>query len=63
MKISRQAYVDMYCPTTGDKVRLGDTELWIEIEKTTHTTVKKSCLVEVKLFATVWVRASVVMTQ
>ncbi|HDM8157707.1 TPA: urease subunit alpha [Vibrio harveyi] len=33
MKISRQAYVDMYGPTTGDKVRLGDTELWIEIEK------------------------------
>lgn len=33
MKISRQAYADMYGPTTGDRVRLGDTELWIEIEK------------------------------
>ena len=32
MKISRQAYSDMYGPTTGDRVRLADTELWIEIE-------------------------------
>ncbi len=32
-KISRQAYVDMYGPTVGDKIRLGDTELWISIEK------------------------------
>lgn len=32
-KISRQAYVDMYGPTVGDKVRLGDTDLWISIEK------------------------------
>ena len=33
MKISRQAYADMYGPTTGDRIRLGDTELWIEIER------------------------------
>ncbi|MEH6825685.1 MAG: urease subunit alpha [Motiliproteus sp.] len=32
-KISRQAYVDMFGPTTGDRVRLGDTELWIEVEQ------------------------------
>ncbi|WP_210397510.1 urease subunit alpha [Motiliproteus sediminis] len=32
-RISRQAYVDMFGPTTGDRVRLGDTELWIEVEK------------------------------
>ena len=31
-KISRQAYADMYGPTTGDRVRLGDTALWIEVE-------------------------------
>jgi urease subunit alpha len=30
--ISRRAYADMYGPTTGDRVRLGDTELWIEVE-------------------------------
>ncbi|SDO74704.1 urease subunit alpha [Halomonas shengliensis] len=33
MKISRQAYADMYGPTTGDRVRLGDTALWIEVER------------------------------
>ena len=32
MKISRQAYSDMYGPTTGDRLRLADTALWIEIE-------------------------------
>ncbi|MDF2619827.1 MAG: ureC [Xanthobacteraceae bacterium] len=32
-KISRQQYSDLYGPTTGDKVRLGDTDLYIEIEK------------------------------
>lgn len=32
-KISRQAYADMFGPTTGDRVRLGDTELWIEVEQ------------------------------
>ncbi len=31
--ISRQAYADMFGPTTGDRVRLADTELWIEVEK------------------------------
>ena len=32
-KISRRAYAEMYGPTTGDRVRLGDTELWIEVEQ------------------------------
>ncbi len=32
-KISRAAYADMYGPTTGDKVRLADTELFIEVEE------------------------------
>ena len=32
-RISRATYADMYGPTTGDKVRLADTELWIEVEK------------------------------
>jgi urease subunit alpha len=30
--ISRKIYADMYGPTTGDKVRLADTELFIELE-------------------------------
>lgn len=33
MKISRQAYADMYGPTIGDKVRLADTELFVEVEQ------------------------------
>ncbi|KAF0166497.1 MAG: ureC [Rhodocyclaceae bacterium] len=33
MKISRQAYAEMFGPTTGDRVRLADTELWIEVER------------------------------
>lgn len=32
-KISRRAYADMYGPTVGDKVRLADTALWIQVEK------------------------------
>jgi urease subunit alpha len=32
-KISRAAYANMFGPTTGDKVRLADTELFIEVEK------------------------------
>ena len=36
--ISRTAYAEMFGPTTGDRVRLGDTELFIEVEddKTTY---------------------------
>ncbi len=32
-QISRQEYAGMFGPTTGDKIRLGDTDLYIEIEK------------------------------
>jgi urease subunit alpha len=32
MKISRRAYAEMFGPTTGDRVRLADSELFIEIE-------------------------------
>ena len=32
-KLSRSAYADMFGPTKGDKVRLADTALFIEIEK------------------------------
>src|SRR5580698_9202070 len=30
--LTRAAYADMFGPTTGDRVRLADTELFIEIE-------------------------------
>ena len=32
-KISRTAYADMFGPTVGDKVRLADTELFVEVER------------------------------
>lgn len=33
VSINRKIYADMYGPTTGDKIRLADTELFIEVEK------------------------------
>src|SRR5476649_202627 len=33
LKIERRAYVDMFGPTTGDRVRLADTDLIVEVEK------------------------------
>ncbi|KAL5998184.1 hypothetical protein ACLOJK_009122 [Asimina triloba] len=32
-EISHEAYANLYGPTTGDKIRLGDTNLYAEIEK------------------------------
>ena len=31
--LPRAAYADMFGPTTGDRVRLADTDLFIEVEK------------------------------
>ncbi|GAB2195860.1 urease subunit alpha [Sessilibacter sp. MAH4] len=31
--MDRTSYAQMFGPTTGDSVRLGDTELWIQVEK------------------------------
>ena len=33
MKVPRRTYADLYGPTTGDRVRLGDTALILEIER------------------------------
>jgi len=33
VQISRAHYADMFGPTVGDRVRLADTELFIEVEK------------------------------
>jgi urease subunit alpha len=33
VKIDKQAYAEMFGPTVGDRVRLADTEIWIEVEK------------------------------
>ena len=41
-KISRAGYADIYGPTTGDRVRLGDTSLMLEVEKD-HTVYGDEC--------------------
>lgn len=33
VSIDRAAYAAMYGPTAGDQIRLGDTDLWIEVEE------------------------------
>ncbi|ENR68331.1 urease subunit alpha [Brucella abortus] len=37
-QISRQQYADLYGPTIGDKIRLGDSDLYVEIEKDPRAT-------------------------
>ncbi len=32
-RVSRRAYADMFGPTTGDRVRLADTDLWAVVER------------------------------
>ena len=33
MRIDRERYAALFGPTTGDRVRLGDTDLWIQVEQ------------------------------
>ena len=33
LRLSRRQYADLYGPTVGDRVRLADTELLIEVER------------------------------
>jgi urease subunit alpha len=33
VKIGRRAYAEHYGPTTGDRIRLADTALWVQVEK------------------------------
>ena len=33
LKLTRRQYAEMFGPTTGDQVRLADTELFIEVER------------------------------
>jgi urease subunit alpha len=41
-RIDRSTYADLYGPTTGDRVRLGDTGLWAEVERD-HTSYGDEC--------------------
>ena len=54
MKISGQQYSMMYGPTVGDKVRLADTDLIIEVEKDYTVYGDDVNSVVVKHYVTVW---------
>src|SRR6267142_3237707 len=41
-RINRRAYADIFGPTTGDRVRLGDTSLILEVERD-HTHYGDEC--------------------
>ena len=41
-KIKRNEYAEIYGPTTGDRVRLGDTSLFLQVEKD-HTVYGDEC--------------------
>jgi len=58
-KLTRAAYADMFGPTVGDRVRLADTELWIEIEKDHTIYGEEVKFGGGKVSATAWDRASV----
>ena len=42
-KIDRKTYAQTYGPTAGDRVRLADTELFIEVEKDLTTYGWEKC--------------------
>jgi urease beta subunit len=54
LKIPRRQYADLYGPTTGDRVRLADTELFIEIEKDLTTPGEEAKFGGGKACATAW---------
>ena len=40
--LSRETYVSMFGPTVGDRVRLGDTELWLQVEHDMVSTIRRA---------------------
>lgn len=44
VEISRKDYAAMYGPTTGDRIRLADTSLIVEVEKITAYMGRKQSL-------------------
>lgn len=54
MKIPRKQYASLYGPTTGDRVRLADTDLIIEVEDDLTVPGKRRSSVVGKPFVTGW---------
>ena len=55
-RIDRRHYADIYGPTTGDRVRLGDTNLVAEVRTTPRSTVTSASSGAARCCATAWVR-------
>ena len=54
-QIPRRQYADLYGPTLGDKIRLGDTDLYVEIEKDLRAVYGESCsMAAARRCATAW---------
>ena len=60
--VEKRAYAEMYGPTIGDRVRLADTDLFLQVEAATSpgplATAKKLSLAVVKRFAMEWLNRS-----
>ena len=54
LEIPRRQYAGLYGPTTGDRVRLADTDLLIEIERDLTTPATKPNSAAAKCCATAW---------
>ena len=47
-EIDRHRYAELFGPTEGDSIRLGDTDLFIKIEKD-YTGYGNECILELRL--------------
>lgn len=61
--MGREEYISMYGPTVGDRVRLGDTHLWIRIEKDSvsqiMTLIRSTASSSLSLVGCIWRRSQV----
>lgn len=53
-KMTQNQYTSLYGPTVGDSIRLGDTNLFAQIEKDYAVYGEEATLVVVNLLETVW---------
>ena len=54
MKIPRRQYNDLYGPTAGDRIRLADTDLLVEITRDLTVPAKKPSSAAARSFVTAW---------
>ena len=55
-EMSREQYASLYGPTTGDAIRLADTELFARIEKDLTTPARRPCSAAARWSGTAWAR-------